>query len=402
MNIVFIHQDFPAQFKYLAIVLANDPKNKVTFITTESKKQLKGINKIVYNVDYKPKKEIHPYLEVYEEAIPHGQAVARILEKLKKQGFKPDIIFGFPGFGSTMFVKNIYPDVPLISYCEWFYNSEGADVGFDGSPVSEDLKAKVRCKNSHLLIDLYSSDIGIAPTQWQKQQFPKEFHNKIQVIHDGIDSETCKPDPEASFLIKDKNIELTTKDEVITYATRGMEPMRGFPQFMEAAEKLLKQRPNAHVVIAGVDKVFYGGQLTKGTFKQLMLQKLNLDMNRVHFAGNLIFLDYIKLLQISSAHVYLTYPFVLSWSILEAMSTGCCIIGSNTPPVLEVIKDNYNGLLCDFYNVNQLVEKINYALDNKDKMQEIRKNARQLVLDKYDIRKTLGPYINFLNSLIKK
>jgi len=203
-------------------------------------------------------------------------------------------------------------------------------------------------------------------------------------------------------LIKDKNIELRAQDEVITYGTKGMERYRGFPQFMEAAAKILKRRPNAHVVIAGTDATYYSPKLPNGTYKELMLKKLNLDMKRVHFVGVLNFNDYVKFLQISSAHVSSTFPYVLSWSILDAMSVCCPIIASNTAPVTEVVKDNYNGLLFDFFDVNQLVEKIEYSLDNKDKMDKIRVNARQTVLDNYDLRKVLPQQISLINSLIHK
>lgn len=401
MNILFIHKNFPSQFQYIATVLANDPDNTVTALTYEGTMELKGVKKVFYKISRLPSKNTHPYLQRYEYALIHGQAAASVLSTMKKQGFKPDIIYGFGGWGSTMFVKDIFPDVPLLSYCEWFYNAEGADMDFGGKILNEDERASLRCKNSHFLIDLYSCDACIVPTQWQKQQFPKEFHAKMKVIHDGIDTELCKPDMNARLLIKDKTIELTAQDEVITYGTRGMEPYRGFPQFMEAAEILLNKRPNAHVVIAGHDKVFYGAKPEKGgTYKQLMLNKLNLDMDRVHFVNNLSLADYVKFLQISSAHVYLTYPFVLSWSILNAMAAGCCIIASNTLPVLEVMKDNYNGLLVDFFDVNQLVEKIEYAIDNKDKMQTIRNNARQFAVNNYELRKLLPLQINYLKSLI--
>lgn len=400
MNILFIHKNFPSQFQYIAVVLANNPDNVVTAITNEGEKELDGVNKLVYKINRAACKNTHSYLQTYENALLHGQAVADVLSAMKKKGFKPDIIYGFNGWGSTMFVKDIFPDVPLLSYCEWFYNAEGADIGFNGQNLNEDERAKLRCRNSHFLIDLYSCDACISPTQWQKSQFPKEFHEKIRVIHDGIDIDHCVPDKNAKFIVKGKSLELTAQDEVITYGTRGMEPYRGFPQFMEAAEQLLNKRPNAHFVIAGHDKVFYGQKPEKGTYKELMLKKLNLDMKRVHFVGGLSLIDYIKLLQISSVHVYLTYPFVLSWSILDAMSAGCCIVASNTQPVLEVMQDNYNGLLVDFFNVNQLVEKIEYALNNKNEMQIIRDNARKTVVENYSLMKLLPQQINYIKSLI--
>lgn len=400
MNILFLHKDFPAQFKYLLLVLANNPNNNVMFATENDSIDIKGVTKFVYKIQPKDRSNINPYLQFYDEVLDYAEAAIKIGKEIKEKGIKLDVIYGFGFWGFDMFLKDVFPDVPIISYFEWFYNSEGADVGFDGQKFSEEEKAMIRCKNSSLLVDLYSCDVGVSPTYWQRQQYPKEFHNKISVIHDGIDTETCRPDSNAKFLIQDKNLELGIDDEVITYGTRGMEAYRGFPQFMQAAEKLLKKRPNAHIVIAGLDRVFYGQSLMGISYKDYMLETLDLDMDRVHFVGALSFHDFVNLLQISSAHVYLTYPYILSWSMLNAMAVECCVIGSNTPPVTEVIQDNYNGLLVDFFDVDKLVEKIEFALDNQDKMAEIRKNARQTVLDKYDVRKLLVQQLNLINSVI--
>lgn len=404
MKILFLHRGFPGQFKYLSMVLANDPNNVVMFITESQTGEINGITKLVYRTPHKKSHTSQPYLNFFEEAIAQGKEAANIAQSLKNKGYTPDIIYGFSGWGSTMFIKDIFPDVPLICYYEWYANAQNSISDFGGQTPSSEEKFKIRCNNAHSLISLSACDGGISPTQWQKQQFPKEFHQKIQVIHDGIDTDTCKPDSNATFLIKDKNLELSASGdyEIITYGTKGMEPYRGFPQLMEAAEKILKKRPNAHIVIAGADESHYSPKLANGTYKQQMLKKLDLDMTRVHFVGILSFWDFVKFLQISSAHVYSTYPYVLSWSILNAMACGCPIIASNTAPVQEVIKDNYNGLLFDFFNVDQLVERIEYALDNRDKMQEIRNNARQTVLDNYDIRRVLPQQINYLNSFINK
>lgn len=401
MNILFLHRNFPAQFRHIAAALANDPNNKVFFITNNDKLQLPNINKIYY----KPKREVpkncHRYLKFYEEAIIHAQATAEAALALKTKGFKPDIIYGHT-WGNTMFIKDVFPDVPLLCYFEWFYNAEGGDIGFDGKVLNVDESAKLRCKNSHLLVDLYSCDAGICPTKWQLSQFPEKFRDNIKVLHDGVDTDFCKPNKEAKFLIKDKNIELTLKDEVVTYATRGMEAYRGFPEFMRASEKLLKKRPNLQIVIGGEDRVCYGPQILNTTYKEMMLKELDIDIDRVHFVGGLPFNEYVKLLQISSAHVYLTYPFVLSWSLLDAMSCGCCIVASNTPPILEVMKDNYNGILFDFFNVDEQVKKIEYALDNKDKMGELRQNARKTIIDNYALKDLLPKHIEYIKSLAFK
>lgn len=403
MNILLVHKGFPGQFKFLVAGLAYNQDNKVVFITADEKPaQMQGVTKLVYKLKSVISKTGIPFFDDFQKAVEHGQAAATVASKLKQQGFKPDIILGHSGWGCSMFMKDVYPDVPLVCYFEWYENAQGGAVGFDGKLPDEARSAQIRGSNAHKLIDLYSCDAGLSPTEWQKKQYPKEFQNKIKVIYDGVSTDSCKPDKDAKFLIKDKGIELTAKDEVITYATRGMEPYRGFPQFMEAVGKLQKKRPNAHFVIGGLEKVFYGDYLEKGSYKEIMLKKLNLDMDKVHFVGEQPFVDYIKLLQVSSVHIYATVPFVLSWSFLEAMSVGCCIVASATPPVLEMVQDNYNALLYDFYNVDMMVEKIEYALNNPDKIEVVRQNARQLVLDKYDIMKTFPQYVQYLQSLMKK
>lgn len=401
MNILFIHRGFPGQFKYLSAVLTLDPNNKVMFLTEDEAGQINGIEKVVYKTKTDNNKIHNPCTKNYDFAVSRALKTAEEAQKLKESGFIPDIIYGFSGWGSSMFIKDVFPDVPFICYCEWYLNPEGANIGFDGIPLNLKDKAKLKCDNAHVLTTLSSCDAGITPTQWQKSQFPKEFQEKITVIHDGVDVGLFEPNEDVKFVIKDKNLQLTKKDEVITYGTRGLEPTRGFPQFMEAVSTLLKKRPNTHFLIAGDDSVNYSYKNEK-TYKKQMLEKFEIDLNRVHFVGTLPYNEYAKFLQVSSCHIYLTYPFVLSWSILDAMSTGCCIVASNTAPVVEIIKDNYNGLLTDFFDVNQLVGKIEYALDNKEQIQILRNNARQLILDKYDFAKTVLQQIKFLQNFVNK
>lgn len=400
MKILFVHRGFPGQFKYLAAALTLNPNNQIIFLTEDETGQIKGVNKIVHKVKTDNHKVHNHYTKQYDIAVERALKTAEQAEKLKNEGFIPDLIYGFSGWGSSMFIKDVFPEVPFICYCEWFLNPENSHLDFDGTKLALKDRAKLRCDNAHVLTTLSLCDGAISPTNWQKSQFPKELQNKITVIHDGVDVGLFEPNKDVKFIIKDKNLELTTNDEVITYGTRGLEPTRGFPQFMEAISILLKKRPNAHFVIAGDDTVCYSYR-TESTYKKKMLEKFDIDLKRVHFVGTLPYNDYAKFLQVSSCHVYLTYPFVLSWSILDAMSAGCCIVGSNTQPVQEVIEDNYNGLLCEFFDVNQLVEKIEYTLGNKDKMVSIRNNARNLMLDKYDLLKTVPQQINFLQGFIK-
>lgn len=399
MNILFLHRNFPAQFRYILRELSKDAKNNIVFITnnTDDSFNMHNVTKVSYKIKREVPANCHQYLRFPEEAIIHGQSAAEAAITLKEQGFKPDIIFGHT-WGQTLFMKDIFPDVPLVCYFEWFYNSKDSDMDFDGKALNINDTAKLRIRNSHLLVDLYTCDYGIIPTNFQKSQFPKEFHSKIKVLHDGVDTDFCKPYENAKFEINDKLI-LSSKDEVVTYATRGMEAYRGFPEFMKAVSILQKKRPNMQVVIAGEDRVCYGAKLADTTYKTLMLNTLDLDLSRIHFVGSLPFDKYINLLQISSAHVYLTYPFVVSWSLLDAMSCACPIIASSTPPVKEFVTDNYNGLLFDFYNIDEQVRKIEQSLDNKQNMIELCNNARKTIIEHYSLNDLLPIHINNLKKI---
>lgn len=396
MNILFLHRNFPGQFKYLINELLKSAENNVIFVTNNSTTKVEGVKKLVYEIQAKPKDE-NGYLSFFEEDITHANAAAKVLTKLKNERVVPDIIYGH-SWGETLFVKDIFPDIPFVCYFEWFYNPVDTDFDFYIKNQTDEQKAKLRCKNSSILLDLQSCDRGITPTNWQKAQFPKEFQNKIKVIHDGVDTEFFKPDSAALFEVN--NLKLSAKNEVVTYATRGMEPYRGFPNFMKAVEILLKKRPQVQVVIAGEDQAFYGMKLEGNTYKKLMFEECDIDLSRVHFVGKLPYEKYLNLLQISSAHVYLTVPFVLSWSMLEAMSCACCVVASNTQPVVEVIKDNHNGLLFDFFNISQQVEKIEFALNNRQKAIEIGKNARNSIEENYSLDKTLPAQIKLLKGLV--
>ncbi len=287
----------------------------------------------------------------------------------------------------------------MINYCEWYYNPKGADIGFNKENIDCDRLAMTRCNNFQFLQDLLACDMAISPTYYQKAQFPKIFQDKIKVIHDGINTDYFMPNSNASFKIPNSDIILTQDDEVITYVARGMEPYRAFAQFMEIADILLQKRPNLHIIIVGEDRGCYGPKLANGTYKEIMLKKFNPVMARLHFTGDLPYMDYKKVLEISSVHCYLTYPFVLSWSILEAMSTGCLIVASKTEPVEEIIKNGENGFLVDFYDVDGFAWKIENLLDNKEPNQRIRNAARKTIVEKYDLKKLLPKHIEVIKNM---
>jgi len=256
-------------------------------------------------------------------------------------------------------------------------------------------------KNAPILIDLYSCDRGLSPTQWQRSQLPVEFHPKLSVLHDGVDTEYFQPNPGAKLVLP--QLDLSHVEELVTYVGRGMEPYRGFPQFMEAVAYLQERRPHCHVVIVGSDRVCYGKSLPNGqSYKDWMLEKVPLDLSRIHFTGPLPYGQYRQVIQASSVHVYLTRPFVLSWSMLEAMSTGCLVLGSDTAPVTEVIQDGNNGLLVDFFSPQQIAERITEVLDHPSRMVQLRAKARQTILERFALPDLLPQHLQLIQAVANR
>ncbi|MEH1923180.1 glycosyltransferase family 4 protein [Nostoc sp.] len=398
MKILFLHPNFPSQFRNLAIVLGKDPNYQVVFGTNRREGEIPGVYKAIYTPSREAAPQTHHYVRNLENAVLTAQAVYRVAEKLKAEGFVPDIIYGHSGWGPTLFMKDVFPKAELLCYFEWFYHAHGSDADFDpNEPLNADDECRIRVKNAPILTDLYSCDRGLSPTNWQRQQFPKEYHKKLTVIHDGVDTQYFVPKPGAKLVLPRINLDLSHVEELVTYVGRGMEPYRGFPQFMETVALLQQRRPKCHVVVVGEDRVAYGKNLPDGkTYKQLMLEKLSLDLSRLHFTDRLPYNEYLQVLQASSAHVYLTRPFVLSWSMLEVMAAGCLLVASKTSPVLEVVQDGVNGLLVDFFSPDNIANRVEEALNNPQEMSAIRVNARETILKRYDLAKLLPQHLQWM------
>ena len=403
MKILFIHRNFPAQFLNLVSYLAENQANQIFFITAREENNIKNVNKIIYKINNKNDSNTHVYLKEYEDWILHGQAVAECMINLKKQGFIPDIIYAH-NWGEDLFIKDIYPEVPYLSYLEWYTNPYNSDLDFDKEKkLTFDNLCQIRIKNSPKLISLTSCDYGITPTYWQLEQYPEIFHQKISVIHDGVCTNFFHPEHEVKLVVPEINLDLSQAEEIITYATSGMEPYRGFPQFMEATAIIQKRRPNCHIVIGGHDSSFYSEVRPDGkSYKEYMLETLSLDLSRIHFTGFLSYPNYLKLLQASNVHVYLTYPYILSWSVLEAMSTGCLVIASGTAPVQEVIKDGENGLLVDLFSPEQIADRVDEVFSQPERMKIIKENARKTIQERYNVQNLLAEQIDLINHMIKR
>lgn len=399
MKILFIHQNFPAQYRHIAAVLGQSAGHQVValgdVVNIKRRPKIPGVNLVGYPVPASASPRTHHYVRPLEGAVRRGQGVVRACLELRKHGFEPDVIYAHPGWGEALFLRDIYPKASITLYCEFYYRAGGADVGFDPEfPSSLDDTFRVRIKNATSLLSLEAADAGLSPTQWQRRAFPREFRNRIEVVHEGVDTDVVKPEPATEVILAEKKLKLTAQDEVVTYIARNLEPYRGFHIFMRAVPEIQKRRPRAHVLVVGDEGVSYGQALPKGqTYKQKMLDEIGgkIDMNRLHFLGPVPYETLLRVYQISSAHVYLTYPFVLSWSVLEAMAAGCAVVASRTAPVEEVIADRKNGFLVDFFKPEEVAARVDEVMENGPDVLAVRKQARRTVVGRYDLRRVCLP-----------
>jgi glycosyltransferase involved in cell wall biosynthesis len=405
VNYLFIHQNFPAQYLHVIRHLVKQPGNQIYFITQPNDNYIGGVCKVTYPRDEREHVNCHAYSIEFDHAVQAGAAVAGVCRDLRNQGFKPDLIIGHSGWGETLFVKDVFPDVPLLANFEFYYHTSGVDVGFDPEFVStfQD-PSRLRARNATNLLAFEAADWGHSATRWQRSLYPPEMRPRITRIHEGVDTDIVRPKKSAVFKIPISGRRLTRRDEVITYVARNLEPYRGFHSFMRALPQLLRRRKKAQVVIVGADGVSYGTPPPPlSTFREMMLKEVGakLDLTRVHIVGRLEYKDYLTLLQISSVHVYLTYPFVLSWSFIEAMACGALVVGSDTPPVLELLEDGVNGLTVDFFSHRALANRIESALESADDMQSLRSAARRTAVEQFDLKKVMLPrWLKLFDDLI--
>lgn len=407
--ILFIHQNFPGQFRHIAPALANHGHQVHALAITGQ--ATPGVSLHSYRPSKGSSTSIHPLASEFETKVIRAEACGQAMLQLKANGLMPDLVIAHPGWGEALFVKDVWKQTSLLSFLEFYYATSGTDVGFDPEFSKQGFfeDARLRVKNANNLLSLEISDFGLSPTNWQKQSHPQWTQDRIQVIFDGVDCDILKPNPSVRLNLKretGESFSLTSKDEIITFVNRNLEPYRGYHSFMRALPKILAARPNARVLIVGGDGVSYGAKAPEGkTWKQIFLDevKSRIDLERVHFLGNVPYPIFTQLLQLSSCHVYLTYPFVLSWSCIEALSTGCLVIGSDTGPVREVIEHGVNGLLVDFFNYEAIADAVIRSLSDPASFIRMRQNARASARDNYDLRSVCLPkQLALIESILAK
>lgn len=386
MRILFIHQNFPGQFRYLAPALAAQG-HEVRALAISPRFALPGVTVHQYAPGRGNGQGAHPWSVDFETKTIRAEACARKMAELRGAGFSPDLVVGHPGWGETWMLKDVWPAARLLAFQEFYY---GADVNFDPEfpENAEDSRFRIRIKNACLLPGLQSMDWGISPTEWQRAQFPANFRQRISVVFDGIDTERVCPERIHSLTFGNPEVTLKDGEEIVTFVNRNLEPYRGYHVFMRALPRLLQLRPQARVVIVGGDGCSYGSPPQRGSWRDKYLAEVRerIDLRRVHFVGTLPYGTLVDLFRMSRCHVYLTYPFVLSWSMIEAMSTGALVLGSRTGPVEEVIQDGDNGLLVDFFDPEAIATRTAEALAEPERFADIRKRARRTVVERYALQ----------------
>lgn len=380
MRFLFVHDAFPGQFTHLFRHLQR-AGHEVIAASREGSTLKLPVEQVVYGVPeglIAKGEKLAPRMA----AVVLGHDLYEKLKPLKRDGRAPDYIISHASHGATYFLKDLFPQARFTAFLEWYYR--------DAPPGSaRDLPAYLKTcaanamRNGVIMRDFEQADAAYAPTEYQRSQFPDKWQPSIKVIHEGIDTARYKPSPDAQLKIGDK---LFTSDmELVTYGARGMEKARGFPQFMQAVAAAQKSRPNLHVLIAAADRLCYDQRGGKKGLKGWVDENVDYDRARTHFLGLLPERDFITMLQVSSLHVYLTIPFVLSWSCLNAMSTGTPVLGSATAPVEEVIRDGENGFLVPLTDPGAIAGRMTELLENPGELNAVRPAARQTILDRFDL-----------------
>ncbi len=379
MKYLFVHQNFPGQFLHLVRHLLAAGTHEVVFICEQNANFIPGVRRVIYQVPPRAEQAIHTHAREFEMAMARAEAVSRAARQVKGLGYEPDIIIGHHGWGELLNLADIWPEAPLLGYHEYYYNLTGHDVGFDPEfPIADAAFPHIRAKNAVNHLALTNPGYGMTPTQYQLETYPQWARPSITLLPEGVNLDVCKPAPSRRSTTIG-GIPIKSSEKLVTYVARDLEPYRGFHILMRAIPLMLRARPDVRVVLVGGDGVSYGMRPARGTWRERMTAELGkkIDVERVFFPGRLRYEEYIRLLQRSDAHVYLTYPFVASWSLREAMACGCAIVGSDTAPVREFVTDGETGVLTPFHDHKALAASVLGVLDGGASMKRMRAAARR-------------------------
>lgn len=406
MKLLFVHQNMPGQYRELVQWLAKQGAHEIVFLTQREKApNIPGVRTVKYKTHHKASKDAYGLSKTWETAAGNGFGAVTALREILAGGFAPDIVIGHVGWGEMSFFREALPETPIMGFFEYFYSVRGGPVGFDpDDKVSDHAPYIMHGNNVVPLVNIEVVDVAHSPTWWQRNRFPPSFHNKIYVCHDGIRTDKLLPNPKASVSLGRIDRPLTAQDEVVTFMARNLETTRGFHQFMRALPLIQKSRPNARVLVIGGNETSYGGKSKhpgglRGQMEAEVGHLLNWD--RLHFLGQVPYENYQQIIQISTCHIYLTMPFVVSWSLLESMSMEATIVASDVAPVREVMEHGKTGLLVDFFDPEALAAQVAEVLERRGDFAHLGTAARQHVVDNYDFLSVCLPeHIRQINALV--
>ncbi|MGE5607884.1 MAG: glycosyltransferase [Bacillota bacterium] len=415
MHILYIHQNFPAQFGHIAKHLVQKLGWRCSFVSQTPPGTVDGIEKIAYKVAGGATRSTHYCSRTFENTVWHCDAVYQALAA--QPSIQPDLIVGHSGFGSTLFLRELYGDVPIINLFEYYYRCHDplSDMDFRkdlGWEVPERNYLRSYCRNAMILLDLQNCDAGYAPTQFQKSRFPTEYASKMEVIFDGVDrsvyqghQEQFRPPVNQRTSRTIADIQVPADTRIITYVSRGFESMRGFDIFMRSAKLITQEYPNVLFFVVGTDRIAYGGDdaYIQGSksFKEWVLARDQYDLSKFIFTGRLTPTQLGQLLAASDLHIYLTVPFVLSWSMMDAMSCGAVVLGSRTTPVEEMIQDGQNGLLADFFDPEDFARKAVAVLKDPAAYRPLGRAAEQMIIERYSLDAVLPRMLDLYERTLK-
>ena len=385
MHVLFVHQNFPAQFKYMAPRLVKERGWQCSFVTERVEGELPGVRKIIYKARGGASMANSVFTRNYENAVAHAHGVFEAMKEAKD--VKPDLVVAHTGFGSSLFLPFLY-DAPVINFLEFFYSPAGQDLGFRPEvPVGETELLRSKTNNAMILLDVVNCDRGWSPTHYQRAFFPAELHGKIDVIFDGIDTEVYHRKEGAGQTVR-RAYQIDPSHKIVTYVARGFEMMRGFDVFMKAAKRICDARPDVTFVVVGTDKVHYGGDLKyikEDSFRHQVLKDGNYDLSRFRFTGYVQQEVLADILSAGDVHIYLTEPFIASWSMVDAMACGAVLVASDQTCVREYVVPGENGLLVDFFDDAALAGQTLAVLADVPAHRRLAEAAVRTVTEKFSL-----------------
>lgn len=401
MHVLFVHKNFPAQFGYIARHLVKAHGFECTFVSQRPPGDAGGVRRIQYRLRGAANRQTHFCSRSFENFTWHSHAVYDAMKSHPE--VKPDLVVGHSGFGSTLFLADLY-DCPIINYFEWYYHAGGADFDFRPEFPSHELMAlRARSRNAMLLADLENCATGYCPTQWQRSQMPEVYQHKLRTLFDGIDTSLWRPDrldPSQPRKIGDRTVPPGMK--IVTYVSRGFESLRGFDIFMKVAKRICDRRKDVVFACVGSDRVCYGGDLQhvkERSFREHVLANDEYDLERILFLGTMPTNQLADLLNLSDLHIYLTAPFILSWSLMNSLSCGCTVLASDTEPVREMIDHGRNGLLAPFFDVDGLVAQAMQVLDDPAAFQALGTAGADMIRERYSLAKVVPEMLEMYESV---